>query len=73
MHIPKYTSIEQDVLWASKCLVATMLNGEAIPVLQRRIFDAGFEKLDIIQLGADKVLLRTEDDSDVNMLLLEAP
>lgn len=73
VHIPKYTSAEQDVLWASRCLVATVLNGEAIPVLQRRIFDAGFEKLDIIPLGADKVLLRTEDDSDVNLILSEAP
>jgi len=38
-------------------MVASVLNGEAIPVLQQRIFDAGFEKLDIIPLGADKVLL----------------
>lgn len=53
-------------------MVATVLNGDAIPVLQRRIFDAGFENLDIIPLGADKVLLRTEDDSDVNLLLAEA-
>jgi len=48
------------------------INMKAIPVLQLRIFDAGFEKLDIIPLGADKVLLRTEDDSDVNMMLFEA-
>lgn len=72
IHIPKYTSMDQDVLWASRGVVATVLNGDTIPVLQRRIFDAGFENLDIIPLGADKVLLRTEDDSDVNLLLAEA-
>ena len=57
MFLPKYTSTKQDVLWARRGLVATVLNGEAIPELQRRIFDAGFEKLDSIPLGADKVLL----------------
>ena len=70
--IPKYNSKEHDVLWASRGMVAMVLNGEVIPVLQRRIFDAGFEKIDIIPLGADKVLLRTEDDSDVNVFLSEA-
>jgi len=53
-------------------MLVSVLNGEAIPVLQRRIFDAGFENLDIIPLGADKVLLRTDDDSDVNIMLSEA-
>jgi hypothetical protein len=65
MYVPKYTSSEKDVLWAKNGLVATVLNGEEIPVIQRKIFDAGFEKLDIIPLGADKVLLRMEDDGDV--------
>jgi len=70
--IPKYNSTEQDVAWASRGMLASVLNGEAIPVLQRRIFYAGFEKLDIILMGADKVLLWTEDDSDVNITLFEA-
>ena len=35
--VPKYTTKEQDVLWAHRGLVVTVLNGEAIPVLQRRI------------------------------------
>ncbi|KEH16894.1 DUF4283 domain protein [Medicago truncatula] len=70
--IPKYTSKDHDVLWASRGMIATVHNGEAIPVLQRRIYDAGFEHLDIITLGADKVLLRTDDDSDVLFLLSEA-
>jgi len=65
MYVLKYTSTEQDVLWASRGLVATVKNGEAIPVIQRRIFDVGFKKLDILPLGADKVLLRLEDEGDV--------
>jgi hypothetical protein len=70
--VPKYNSSGQDVLWARSCLVATVLNGEAIPVLQRRIYDAGFDKLEIIPLGADKVLLRLEDGGDINSVLTEA-
>jgi hypothetical protein len=53
--------------------VVTVLNGDAIPVLQRRIFDAGFERLDIIPLGADKVLVRSLDDEDVSVMFSEAP
>jgi len=69
MFFPKYTSSEQDVLWARKGVVATVLNGEAILVLQHRIFDAGVEQLDLIPMGADKVLLRMEDDRDVSSVL----
>lgn len=66
--IPKYKSKEEDVVSASRGMLAMVLNGEAISVLQRRIFDVGFEKLDIIPLVADKVLLRTDDDSDINIM-----
>ena len=69
--IPKYTSSASDMLWASKGMVASVLNGDAIPVLQRRIFDAGFVKLVIILLGADKVFLRSLDDVDVSTMLSE--
>jgi hypothetical protein len=53
-------------------LVVPVLNGEAIPVLQRNIFDTGFEKLVIIPMGANKVFLRSLDDGDVCSLLSEA-
>jgi len=53
-------------------VVATVLNGEAILVLQHRIFDAGVEQLDLIPMGADKVLLRMEDDRDVSSVLSDA-
>ena len=72
VYIPKYSSSVNDVTWASKGMVVSVLNGDAIPVLQRRIFDAGFEKLVLIPLGADKVFLRLLDDGDVSRLLSEA-
>jgi len=68
-YVPKYISIVDDKTWASKGLVVSVLNGDSIPVLQRRIFDAGFDKLVIIPLGANKVLLKTLDDGDVSSLL----
>jgi len=72
MFVPKYTSMEQNVLWARKGLVVTVLNGEAISMIQHRIYDDVFEKLVIIPLGANKVLLRMEDDSDVSSILTDA-
>ena len=70
--MPKYTSSASDMLWASKGVVVSVLSGETIPVLQRRIFDAGFVNLAIIPLGADKVFLRSLDDVDVSVTLSEA-
>ena len=70
--VPKYTSAASDMSWASKGMVASVLNGDVIPMLQRRIFDAGFAKLVIIPLGADKVFLRSLDDEDVGPMLSEA-
>lgn len=70
--VPKNTSSEKDVLWATSGMVATVLNGEEIPLIQRSIFYAGFEKVVVIPLGADKVLLRMEDEGDVRSLFNEA-
>jgi len=67
--VPKYLSSVNDLSWVSKGVVVSVLNGEVIPVLQRRIFDAGFDNLVIIPMGADKVFLRSLDDSDVSVLL----
>jgi len=72
MFVLKHRSDDLDVLWASKGLVVSVVNGEATPVLQRRIFYAGFEKLDIIPLGADKVLVRSSDNEDVSNVLSKA-
>ena len=70
--VPKYTSNVKDVASATKGLVVSVLNGDAISVLQRRIFDAGFEKLAIIPMGADKVFLSSLDDEEVSVILSEA-
>jgi len=69
VYIPKYTSSVFDMSWASKGLVVSVLNGDAIPVLQRRIFDAGFVNLVIILLGADKVFIRSLEAVDVSSTL----
>lgn len=38
MYVCKYRSDDIDVSWASKGLVVSVVNGEAIPLLQRRFF-----------------------------------
>jgi len=70
--VPKYSSLDSDMSWAAKGVVVSVLNGDAIPVLQRRIFDAGFVNLVLISMGADKVFLRSLDDVDVSTTLSEA-
>ncbi|MCI58079.1 sulfate transporter, partial [Trifolium medium] len=54
--VRKYKPSQDDVLWAQNGVVATVRNGEAIPVVQNRIVDAGFKELVVIPMGADKVL-----------------
>lgn len=49
-----------------------MLNGDVIPVLQSRIYDASFDKIALTPLGAIKVFIRTIDGGDVGTLLSEA-
>jgi len=72
VYIPKYSSSVSDMSWASKGVVVSVLNGDAIPVLQRRIFDTGFVNLVIIPLGADKVFLRSLDNIDISITLTQA-
>ncbi|MCI43074.1 sulfate transporter, partial [Trifolium medium] len=52
--VRKYKPKLEDVQWAQNGVVATIINGEAIPVVQNRIADAGFTELAIIPMGADK-------------------
>lgn len=72
IYVHKYMLEALNLLWAVKGVVVNVLNDEAIPVVQRRIFYGGFERLDIIPLGADKVLVRSMDDKDVNVMFSEA-
>lgn len=71
-YVPKYNSLAFDMEWASNGMVVSVLNGDAISVLQRRIYDAGFDKLVLIPLGANTVFLKTLDHGNVSTLLTEA-
>jgi hypothetical protein len=70
--VRSYRSKSEDVQWARHGLVATVINGEAIPVVQNRITDAGFEDLVITPMGADKVFLRRTEGGDVRALVAGA-
>ncbi|CAJ2667463.1 unnamed protein product [Trifolium pratense] len=59
-----YQAKPDDVKWARNGVVATVINGEAIPVVQNRISDVGFKDLVLIPMGADKVFVRSMEDVD---------
>jgi len=67
--IRMYRSREEDVQWARKGVVATVSNGENIPLVQNRIADAGFSDIDIIPLGADRVLIYSSSDVHVSTIV----
>ncbi|GAU34276.1 hypothetical protein TSUD_321220 [Trifolium subterraneum] len=54
-----------NVRWVQNGLVETIINGEAISIVQNRITDAGFHDLIIITMGADKVFIRSASGADV--------
>ncbi|WJX25076.1 hypothetical protein P8452_14151 [Trifolium repens] len=64
MFLRNYRSKPEDAQWANNGLVATVNNGEAIPVVETRIADAGFSDLVIIPMGADKVFIRRTEGGD---------
>jgi hypothetical protein len=68
----KYRSCEEDFLWARCGVIATVINGESIPVVQNRIADAGVEDIDIIPLGADQVFIRSNSEVNVTTILHDA-
>ncbi|MCH93528.1 sulfate transporter, partial [Trifolium medium] len=49
-----YWTKPDDVAWAQNGLVATIINGEAVPVVQSRIMDAGFNDVILIPMGDGK-------------------
>ncbi|MCI67908.1 sulfate transporter, partial [Trifolium medium] len=63
--VRKYRSEAEDVKWAQHGLVATIINGEAVPVVQSRIRDAGFNNVVLIPMGADKVFMQSLAGDDV--------
>ena len=54
-----YRPCEMDTNWATRGLVVTVRNGESIPIVQKRVEDAGFKEIDIIPLGVDKVFVQS--------------
>jgi len=52
--------------------MASVINAEAIPVVQNRLEDAGFSDLDVIPLDADRVFIRSSSNVEVSTILVEA-
>ncbi|MCH90475.1 sulfate transporter, partial [Trifolium medium] len=67
-----YRTMSDDVMWAHNGIVATIINGEAIPVVQNRITDAGFNDLVLIPMGADKVFVRNSEGVDAMSIISRA-
>ncbi|MCI25759.1 sulfate transporter, partial [Trifolium medium] len=56
--VRNYHTLDDDMRWAKNGLVASIVNGEAVPVVQSRVMDAGFNDVVLIPMGADKVFVR---------------
>jgi len=65
----KYTSHGDDVKWAQGGFMASVIQGEAISIVQSRIEDAGFADLDVRPLGADRVFICSSSDVEVSTVL----
>jgi hypothetical protein len=72
VYLRKYRPVPDDVEWASKGGVATVSNGEVIPMVRHRITDAGFTDVEVIHLGADKVFVRSLAGLNIVSILDEA-
>jgi len=66
-YILKYRSENKDLDWETNGLVASVVDGEIIPLIQQCISNADFYDLDIIHIGADKVFLRCLGGGGVQM------
>ncbi|MCH84567.1 sulfate transporter, partial [Trifolium medium] len=67
--VRSYSSTQEDMSWAQSGVVASVINGEAIPLVQQRIEDAGFSDLCIVPLGADKVFIRCLSAEDAMVVI----
>ncbi|GAU51343.1 hypothetical protein TSUD_13210 [Trifolium subterraneum] len=65
VYVRKYCTTLDETNWAQSGIVATVKGSEAVPVIQRRIVDAGFNDLVFIPLGADKFFVRSMTEMDV--------
>jgi len=64
--VRKYRSQEEDLKWASRGLVGTVINGESMSLIQSRVEDVGFNDINIIPLGVDKVFIHSLSGMDVS-------
>lgn len=67
-----YRSKVDELTWARKGMVATVINGEVVPLVQSRIDDAGFKDNDIISMGADKVFIHSLSDTNITNIVGDA-
>ena len=67
-----YRSNGNDLNWARSGVLTTVVNGEAITVIQNHVEDAGFVNLDVIPMGADQVFLKSTSNKDTLSVLKEA-
>lgn len=72
MMVQKYRSFEEDLKWATRGLIGTMIDGAPIPLIQNKVVDAGFKDIDIIPLGADKVFVHSMNDINVSDVVQSA-
>ena len=70
--VRSYQSSEADLQWARSGVLATVVNGEAISLVQSRVEDAGFKDLEIIPLGADRVFVRSTTEKETMAVIDEA-
>ncbi|MCH79964.1 DUF4283 domain protein, partial [Trifolium medium] len=70
--LESYRTESADVKWVHNGVVATVINGEAIPVVQNRLTDAGFTNLALIPMGADKVFVRCSEGVDAMSIVNNA-
>lgn len=61
----KFTSLQEDITWASKSIIAKIKNGCCLSVVQQSFLDAGFVDFRLISLGGDNVLLHPGMEGDV--------
>jgi len=67
-----YRSCEEDLNWARRGMVGMVLHGESIPIIQKRVEDAGFKDIELIPLGADKVFVQSLSAVSASEIVREA-
>ena len=61
----EYQSNQEDMDWAESGVVATVVLGETILSIQQRVDDVGFNNVEVISMGGDKVFLRSRNNEDI--------